>query len=113
VEWDNGDVMLYGGGGMDGQYPTQPGGHAQRHDATTKVGPMSTTRTMLHPGHSNQTEDLRSYEAAVMARKAPTVLNLNLNVRRSKARGVGATVRSLPVFYPSSFIECQNLFFFV
>ncbi|KAF8149122.1 hypothetical protein B0H34DRAFT_195969 [Crassisporium funariophilum] len=51
--------------------------HLNRHDdGHSKLGPTSSMRTTLH----GNAEDLRSYEAAVLARKAPT--RLNLQVRR-------------------------------
>lgn len=78
----------------DSLYAFGPGGPGQQHtlDAGDEAGDkaMSSMRTTLH---GNQ-EDLRSYEAAVLARKAPT--NLSLQVRRpTKGRGgkASTTVR--------------------
>jgi hypothetical protein len=71
----------------DGLYntvvPSGPPGQPHTTDAAGgKAGPTSSMRTTLHGNE----EDLRSYEAAVLARKAPT--NLNLQVRRpAKGRG--------------------------
>ncbi|KDR72250.1 hypothetical protein GALMADRAFT_213287 [Galerina marginata CBS 339.88] len=61
-------------------------------EAAGTLGPMSSMRTTLH---GNQ-EDLRSYEAAVMARRPPTALNLQPK-KLGKAKGphnFGARPRS-------------------
>ncbi|KAH9482002.1 hypothetical protein JR316_0006532 [Psilocybe cubensis] len=50
--------------------------NAGESERDRKMGPTSSMRTTLHGDH----EDLRSYEAAVLARKAPT--NLNLQIRK-------------------------------
>lgn len=83
VERDMGDMgMMYGPGGGGGEqsliYPMRAGLH----------GPGAAGQQ-----HGNtQREDLRSYEAAVMARKAPTTLNLK--PRMVKGRGGHVNVRS-------------------
>ncbi|KAF9556943.1 hypothetical protein CPC08DRAFT_725385 [Agrocybe pediades] len=53
------------------QHQHQQGGDGEQHG---KLGPMSSIRTTLH----GNAEDLRSYEAAVLARKAPALMNLQL-----------------------------------
>jgi hypothetical protein len=80
VERDMGGMgMIYGGGEV---YPMRHGGGA----------------AVQHHGNDHR-EDLRSYEAAVMARKAPTTLNLR--PRMARGRGDNASVRSCSflVFY--------------
>ena len=72
VERDMGDMgMMYGGGEV---YPMRHGGGG----------------AVQHHG-SDHREDLRSYGAAVMARKAPTTLNLR--PRMARGRGDNASVR--------------------
>lgn len=75
VERDN----MYAGFGYH-----QPDQTSREHAAPVQQGPTSSLRTTLH-----SKEDLSSYEAAVMARKAPT---LNLQLRRpAKAKSVAST----------------------
>ncbi|PPQ92094.1 hypothetical protein CVT25_008260 [Psilocybe cyanescens] len=75
-----------------------------------KMGPMSSIRTTLHGNH----EDLRSYEAAVLARKAPT--NLNLQIRKpirgrgNVASNYGARPRSAVDPSTSSISSLANAF---
>ena len=67
-----------------------------------KIGPMSSIRTTLH----GNAEDLRSYEAAVLARKAPALMNLQLK-RPMKAKAESTSVRPVPPII----CHCSNIFF--
>ncbi|KAF9483218.1 hypothetical protein BDN70DRAFT_990547 [Pholiota conissans] len=68
-----------------------PGQMNGQEGAGGKAGTMSSLRTTLHGNE----EDLRSYEAAVLARNPPT--HLNLQVRRpAKGRGGGTGTSARP-----------------
>jgi len=75
------DMFLSPAAGLGYQQPGQRG----RENPATTQGVTSSLRTTLHGK-----EDLRSYEAAVMARKAPT---LNLQLKRPM-KGKSATTGS-------------------
>ncbi|RXW21840.1 hypothetical protein EST38_g4024 [Candolleomyces aberdarensis] len=60
-----------------------------RYQQQPSLGPTSSMRTTLHPREeASRREDLASYEAAVLARKAP----MNLSMNRLSTRRKGASV---------------------
>ena len=80
VERDMGDMgMVYGAGEV---YPMRHGGGA----------------AVQHHGNDHR-EDLRSYEAAVMARKAPTTLNLRPRMARGRGDNAGVRLCFFLVFH--------------
>ncbi|KIM37313.1 hypothetical protein M413DRAFT_277274 [Hebeloma cylindrosporum] len=115
VEREVGDMgMMYAGaaaaGGAGG------GGHGNERNASVYqglgavrgglhgpggagAGPGAGAASQQHPGNNNHIrEDLRSYEAAVMARKAPTTLNLNPRMVKKRG-GSDANVRLFSSLY--------------
>jgi hypothetical protein len=97
VERDMGDMgMMYGGGEQSLVYPG--------------LGGMRAGAGVQHHGNDHR-EDLRSYEAAVMARKAPTTLNLK--PRMARGRGGDANVCSYLFFHINllSFFRFSSMLF--
>ncbi|CAA7265674.1 unnamed protein product [Cyclocybe aegerita] len=84
-----------------GQNPTYQQ-HQQRQQGSSKLGPMSSMRTTLH----GNVEDLRSYEAAVLARKAPTTLNIQL--RRPNKSRASASPQTHFAPRPASAVDSPN-----
>jgi hypothetical protein len=72
-------------GMRDGQGPTAGTAYLRRTSSREMPAGMGTD---MDTGTMDNAEDLRSYEAAVMARKAPTTLNLKMR-RPMRGRGRG------------------------
>ncbi|KAF9495948.1 hypothetical protein BDN71DRAFT_1589359 [Pleurotus eryngii] len=72
-------------------YAYQPSGNGGGNDGGN--GATSSIRTTLH-GNS---DDLRSYEAAILARRPPLNLNLNMDLAMKRSRGATASSGMSPV----------------
>ncbi|KAK7447662.1 hypothetical protein VKT23_013918 [Stygiomarasmius scandens] len=94
--------------GYYGGYAPEPGGKAyggntsRSHPGTSQVLPPGSGAPDLG-GTLHNMEDLRSYEAAVLARKAPTNLNLVPRTRKSKATSPSDNTSPPPPAAASSF----------
>jgi len=94
VERELGDMgAMYSGGEQSLVYPALG---AIR--AGVDAGAGAAAGAAQHPEPTVPREDLRSYEAAVMARKAPTTLNLNPRMVKGRG-GDHANVHSISSFF--------------
>ncbi|KAF4562655.1 hypothetical protein EYR36_004049 [Pleurotus pulmonarius] len=72
-------------------YAYQPSGNGGGNDGGN--GATSSIRTTLH----GNPDDLRSYEAAILARRPPLNLNLNMDLAMKRSRGATASSSMSPV----------------